>query len=450
MYICGQISQMTLMKKFYIETYGCQMNVYDSQLVKRILMDHGWDETQDFHQADLILVNTCAVRENAEQRVRGRLGLFKTVKRDRPTVKVGLLGCMGQRLKEQLIEEENVLDFVMGPDTYRRLPVVLDELHNGIKNKIVDVKLDKTEMYDDVLPERDDQTRVTTFVTITRGCDNMCAFCIVPFTRGRERSKDPRLIIQEIEDALKQGYKEVMLLGQNVDKYHYQDVNFARLLDMVASIDPQMRVRFLTSYPQDLKNEVLEVMAGHENIARNIHLPVQSGSNRILELMRRGYTREWYLDRIKAIREIVPDCAIGTDIIAGFCTETEEDHQQTMDLMDKVQFDYAYMFKYSERPNTYAARNLPDDVPEETKIRRLNEIIELQNRHSYQSNQRDVGKIHQVLVEKTSHRSEKQLLGRNSQGKVIIFEADKSLIGQYVDVEVYDFTQATLLGRLKK
>ena len=438
------------MKKFYIETYGCQMNVYDSQLVKRILKDHGWNETEDFRQADLILVNTCAVRDNAEQRVRGRLGLFKTVKREKPGVKVGLLGCMGQRLKDKLIDQEPVLDFVMGPDTYRRLPVILDELHNGIKNKIVDVKLDKNEMYDDVLPERDEQTKVTTFVTITRGCDNMCAFCIVPFTRGRERSKDPRLIIQEIEDALAQGYKEVMLLGQNVDKYQYQDVDFARLLDMVASIDPNMRVRFLTSYPQDLKNEVLEVMARHENIARNIHLPVQSGSNRILELMRRGYTREWYLDRIKAIREIVPDCAIGTDIIAGFCTETEEDHMQTLDLMEQVQFDYAYMFKYSERPNTYAARNLPDDVPEEVKIRRLNEIIELQNRHSYKSNQRDLGKVHKVLVEKTSRRSEKQLLGRNSQGKVIIFEADKSLIGQYVDVEVYDFTQATLLGRLKK
>ncbi len=426
------------------------MNVYDSQLVKSILKEHNWEETHDFKQADLILVNTCAVREHAEQRVRGRIGLFKTVKKDRPDVKIGLLGCMGQRLKDKLLEQEPALDFVMGPDTYRRLPVVIDQLHNGNKNKIVDVQLDKTEMYDDVLPERDDESKVTTYVTITRGCDNMCAFCIVPFTRGRERSKDPRLIIQEIEQALKQGYKEVMLLGQNVDKYHYEDTDFARLLDMVASIDPNVRVRFLTSYPQDLKNEVLEVMALHENIARNIHLPVQSGSNRILELMRRGYTREWYLDRIKAIRQIVPDCAIGTDIIAGFCTETEEDHQQTLDLMEQVQFDYAFMFKYSERPNTYAARNLPDDVPEETKIRRLNEIIELQNRHSYLSNQRDVGKIHKVLVEKTSRRSEKQLLGRNSQGKVIIFEGDKKLIGQYVDVEVYDFTQATLLGRLKK
>ncbi len=435
------------MKKFYIETYGCQMNVYDSQLVKSILTSNQWEETDNYKEADLILVNTCAVREHAETRVRGRLGLFKALKKQKPQIKVGLLGCMGQRLKERLLEEEPVLDFVMGPDTYKRLPQALEKVYSG--EKIADVKLDKSENYDEIYPRRDDPYKVSAYVTISRGCDNMCAFCIVPFTRGRERSKKPDLILKEVEQAIEMGYKEVNLLGQNVDKYQYEDVDFARLLEMVARLDSNLRVRFLTSYPQHMKNSVLEVMAKYENIARNIHLPVQSGSNRILELMRRGYTREWYLDRIKAIREIVPDCAIGTDIIAGFCTETEQDHQQTIDLMEQVQFDYAFMFKYSERPNTYAARNLPDDVPEEVKIRRLNEIIDLQNKHSYQSNKKDVGKTFRVLVENTSRRSEKQLLGRNSQGKVIIFEGDKKLIGQYVDVEVYDFTQATLLGKMK-
>ncbi len=435
------------MGKFYIETYGCQMNVYDSQQVARILENLGMEKTDDYKEADLILVNTCAVREHAEQRVRGRLGLFKAWKKQNPGIKVGLLGCMGQRLKDRLLEQEPVLDFVAGPDTYRRLPQILERVQNG--ERIADVKLDKKELLDDIQPERDDKNKVSAFVTIIRGCDNMCAFCVVPFTRGRERSRPPQSVLQEVEDLLKQGYKEVTLLGQNVDKYQYGDTDFARLLDMVASIDPQLRVRFLTSYPQHMKDEVLEVMAKHENIAKNIHLPVQSGSNRMLEMMRRGYTREWYLDRIKAIRRIVPETVIGTDIIAGFCGETEEDHLQTIDLMEQVKFDYAYMFKYSERPNTYAARNYQDDVPEETKIRRLNEIIELQNRHSYESNERDKGKTFKVLVEKTSRRSESQLMGRNSQGKVIIFEGDKRLIGQYVDVEIYDFTQATLLGRMK-
>ncbi len=436
------------MKKFYIETYGCQMNVYDSQQVETILENLGMEKTDDYRQADLILVNTCAVREHAEQRVRGRLGLFKAWKKQNSNIKVGLLGCMGQRLKDKLLEQEPVLDFVAGPDTYRKLPIILDKIQHG--ERVAEVKLDKNELYDEILPHRDETSRISGFVTIIRGCDNMCAFCVVPFTRGRERSRPPQSILKEIEQMLEQGYKEVTLLGQNVDKYHYENTDFAKLLEMVARLDPNLRVRFVTSYPQHMKNEVLEVMAKYDNIAKNIHLPVQSGSNRILELMRRGYTREWYLDRIKAIRQIVPETAIGTDIIAGFCSETEEDHQQTLDLMEQVKFDYAYMFKYSERPNTYAARNYKDDVPEEVKIRRLNEIIELQNRHSYESNKRDVGKTFKVLVEKTSRRSDRQLMGRNSQGKVIVFEADKSLIGQYVDVEVYDFTQATLLGRLKK
>ena len=439
---------MAFMKKFYIETYGCQMNVYDSQQVETILENLGMEKTDDYRQADLILVNTCAVREHAEQRVRGRLGLFKAWKKQNSNIKVGLLGCMGQRLKDKLLEQEPVLDFVAGPDTYRKLPIILDKIQKG--ERVAEVKFDKNELYDEILPHRDDQNHVSGFVTIIRGCDNMCAFCVVPFTRGRERSRPPQSILKEIEQMLEQGYKEVTLLGQNVDKYQYENTDFARLLEMVARLDSNLRVRFLTSYPQHMKNEVLEVMAKYENIAKNIHLPVQSGSNRILQLMRRGYTREWYLDRIKAIRQIVPETAIGTDIIAGFCGETEEDHQQTLDLMEQVRFDYAYMFKYSERPNTYAARNYKDDVPEEVKIRRLNEIIELQNRHSYESNKRDVGKTFKVLVEKTSRRSDRQLMGRNSQGKVIVFEADKSLIGQYVEVEVYDFTQATLLGRLKK
>ena len=434
------------MKKFYIETYGCQMNVADSELVVKILEEEGWEKTDDYKQANLLLVNTCAVREKAEQRVRGRLGLFKTWKKENPDIKVGLLGCMGQRLKEKLLEQEPVLDFVAGPDTYRRLPIILDKVQKG--ERLVDVKLDKNETYDDILPERLDNG-ISGFISITRGCDNMCAFCVVPFTRGRERSMSPDTILKQVEKLVEDGYKEVTLLGQNVDKYLYQDTDFADLLEMVAKVSPELRVRFVTSYPQHMKDKVLHVMARYPNIARYIHLPVQSGSNRMLELMKRGYTREWYLDRIKAIREIVPDCAISTDVIAGFCGETEEDHKQTLDLMEQVGFDYAYMFKYSERPNTFAARNYDDDVPEETKIRRLNEIIELQNRLSYQSNQRDKGKTFEVLVEGTSRRSEKQLYGRNSQNKVIIFEGDKSLIGQYVDVEVYDFTQATLLGKLK-
>ncbi len=434
------------MKKFYIETYGCQMNVYDSQQVATILINNGWEKTNDYSQADLVLINTCAVREHAEQRVRGRLGLFRALKKNNPNLKVAVIGCMAQRLKNKLLEQEDVVDLVAGPDSYRRLPQNIEKIFNG--ERIADVKLDKNELLDDIPPTIDSQYKVSAFVTIIRGCDNMCAFCIVPFTRGRERSRPPKSILLEIENLLKQGFKEVTLLGQNVDKYQYENTDFAKLLDMVASLDPDLRVRFLTSYPQHLKNNVLEVMAKHENIAKNIHLPVQSGSNRILEKMRRGYTREWYLERIKAIRQIVPETAIGTDIITGFSGETEQDHQQTLDLMQQVQFDYAYMFKYSVRPNTYAARNYPDDVPEDVKLRRLQEIIELQNKHSFLSNQRDLNKTFKVLVEKTSRRSQKQLVGRNSQGKVIIFEGDKKLIGQYVYVKIYDFTQATLLGKL--
>lgn len=435
-------------KKFYIETYGCQMNVADSELVANLLRNNNMVLTSDYKQADLVLINTCAVRDKAEQRIIGRLGFFKSAKRANPDLKVGVLGCMAQRMKKQLIDEQDVVDFIMGPDTYKRLPEILTKVETGERQ--LDVILSKEETYDDLKPYRYNENKISGFVSISRGCDNMCAFCIVPFTRGRERSRDPKSILAEVNDMKNDGYKEVTLLGQNVDKYNWNDgeVKFANLLEMVAKEVPGMRVRFATSYPQDMTDEVLHVIANYANVCKYIHLPVQSGSNAVLETMRRGYTREWYLNRIDAIRRIIPDCAISTDMISGFCEETEEDHQQTLDLMKQVGYDYAYMFKYSVRPNTYAARNLPDDVTEDDKSRRLSEVIELQNKLSLESNKRDVGKTFEVLVEGTSKRDENQLYGRNSQNKVLIFKGDKSLIGNFVDVKVNSFTQATLLGEL--
>lgn len=435
-------------KKFYIETYGCQMNVADSELVANILINNNMEITNDYKKADIVLINTCAVRDKAEQRIIGRLGFFKSAKRTNPNLKIGVLGCMAQRMKKQLIDEQIVVDFVMGPDTYKRLPEILSKVNAG--ERMLDVILSKEETYDDLKPFRYNENKISGFVSISRGCNNMCAFCIVPFTRGRERSRDPKSILAEVVDMKNDGYKEVTLLGQNVDKYNWHDgeIKFANLLEMVAKKAPQMRVRFATSYPQDMTDEVLHVIANYGNVCNYIHLPVQSGSNAVLKNMKRGYTREWYLNRIDAIRRIIPDCSISTDMISGFCGETEQDHQQTLDLMKQVKYDYAYMFKYSVRPNTYAARNLPDDVEEEIKSRRLSEVIELQNELSQQSNTRDLGKTFEVLVEGTSKRDKNMLYGRNSQNKVVIFKGDSSLIGSFIDVKIKSSTQATLLGEL--
>ena len=435
------------MKKFYIETYGCQMNVADSELIVTILTRNGYKHTEDYKKADYIFVNTCSVREKAEQRVRGKLSLYKGLKKTKK-IKVALVGCMAQRIKDKLFEQEPVLDIIAGPDSYRNLPELIKKADKGLKSS--DVKLSKTETYVDIEPTRFNKSTVTSFVSISRGCDNMCSFCIVPFTRGRERSRDPESIITEVKQIIADGYKEVTLLGQNVDKYNWNngEVNFAKLLQKTAEIDPNLRIRFSTPYPKDFTDEVIKTIAKYKNICKSIHLPLQSGSNRILKKMKRGYTREWYMDRIKMIRKYIPDCAISTDIIAGFCSETEEDHQQTLDVFQQAKFDFAYMFKYSERPNNFAHRNYDDDVADEIKLRRLSEIIEFQNKLSLESNKNDLNKTFEVLVEGTSKRSEKRLFGRNSQNKVIVFEGNKELIGKYVNVKVTDFTQATLLGKL--
>ena len=425
------------------------MNVADSQVVARKLVENGYVLAENYKDADIIMMNTCSVRANAEQRVLGRLGLFHGLKKTKKDLKIGILGCMAQRLKEKLLEENKTIDFVAGPDSYRNISELINRAENG--ERPLDTILSKEETYEDISPLRfNDKNHITTFVSISRGCDNMCAFCIVPYTRGRERSRNPETILREIQEAVDEGYKEVTLLGQNVDKYNWNngEKDFAALLELVAINFPQTRIRFATSYPQHMKDEVLRVIAKYDNVCKYIHLPVQSGSNAVLKTMKRGYTREWYLDRIKAIREIVPDAAISTDIISGFCGETEKDHQDTLELMKEVAFDYAYMFKYSERPNTYAAKRLDDDVPEEVKSRRLTEIIELQNKLSYKSNSRDVGITFEVLVEAHTKKSNKQVFGRNSQNKVIIFDGTSDLIGKLVKVKVYDFTQATLFGKM--
>jgi len=440
---------MDNIKKFYIETYGCQMNIADSELVVSILKNAGYEHTTDYNNANIIFVNTCSVRDNAESRVRGRLNVFKFMKKSNKGTIIGILGCMAERLKQQLLEEEQVLDMVVGPDAYRDLPNLLKQAESG--ERAINVELSREETYADLSPVRLDENGVTAYVSIMRGCNNMCAFCIVPFTRGRERSRNPETIIREINELVEAGYKEVTLLGQNVDKYNWYDgeVNFAKLLDKVAKVNSSLRVRFATSYPQDMTDEVLYTIAANNNICKYIHLPVQSGSSRMLEIMKRGYDRDWYLNRIDAIRRIIPDCSISTDIITGFCTETEQDHQDTLELMNTAKFDYAYMFKYSVRPNTFAARNYEDDVPEEIKIRRLDEVIHLQNKLSLESNKRDLNKLFNVLVEGVSKRSTEKLFGRNSQNKVIVFPSEVNRVGTYVDVLVTNCTQATLTGFIK-
>ncbi len=446
-------------KKLYLESYGCQMNFSDSEVVASILAQDGYETTRNMDEADVILLNTCSIRENAEQRVRNRLTEFKIKKENNPELVVGVLGCMAERLKKNLLEEEKLVDLVAGPDAYRDLPNLIEEVGTG--QKAVNVLLSRDETYADISPVRLDQGGIAAFVTIMRGCDNMCSFCVVPFTRGRERSRDPHTIVDECKDLFVRGYLEVTLLGQNVDSYRWNlsskgevknpeepTTNFAQLMEMVALVSPELRVRFSTSHPKDMTDDVLEIMAKYENICPYIHLPVQSGNTDVLYRMNRGYSREWYMERINAIHRIVPDCAISTDVITGFCGETEEEHQGTLSLMDFVEYDFAYMFKYSERPKTLAERRFEDDIPEEVKGRRLNEIIEKQLAHSLKSNQKQIGTIQKVLIEGTSKRSEEHLCGRTGRNSMVVFPKETYQKAQYVMVRIDSCTSATLKGEV--
>ena len=433
------------MKKLYIETYGCQMNVADTEVVFALLAPHGYERTEDITEADVIMANTCSVRDNAEQRIHGRIEQFNLQKRARPEVLVGILGCMAERMKEDLLKSGKV-DIVAGPDAYRSLPVLLQNAAPGMPQ--INVQLSREETYAEIVPVRLDRNGVSAFISIMRGCNNVCSYCVVPYTRGAERSRDFHSIVREACDCFEKGYKEITLLGQNVDSYHYENCNFAALLKLVAESCPGLRVRFSTSNPQDISDEVLEVMASHPNICHHIHLPVQSGSDRMLEKMRRRYTRAWYLDRVAAIRRYMPDCAISTDVIAGFCSETEEDHRDTLSLFEEVGFDAAYMFYYSERPGTLAARKYPDDVPQEVKTRRLEEIIAVQNRLSLESNRADIGKRFEVLVEGPSKRNPAELCGRTGTNKMCVWPDTEHRAGDFVLIEVLDCTQATLLCKL--
>ena len=420
------------------------MNVADTELVFSILEKKGYSRCEDISQADVIMANTCSIRDNAEQRIIGRIDQF-VLQRQKRKIIIGILGCMAERMKEALLSSGKV-DIVAGPDSYRRLPELLEAAGEG--HPQIDVILSREETYADISPVRTDKNGVSAFISIMRGCNNVCSYCVVPYTRGVERSRDASSIVREACDCVQKGYKEVTLLGQNVDSYHFEDVDFARLLEMVAQVSPSLRVRFSTSNPQDISDEVIEVMARYPNICHHIHLPVQSGSNRILEKMRRRYSREWYLERVAKIREIIPDCAISTDVIAGFCSETEEDHQATLSLFREVGFDAAFMFYYSERPGTLAARKYPDDVSLEEKTRRLNEIIALQNSLSLESNRRDLGKVFEVLVEGESKKSAERLCGRTGTNKVCVWDDTSHKAGDYVKVKVLDCTQATLLCEL--
>jgi len=444
-------------KKLYIESYGCQMNFSDSEVVASIMSENGFSTTRDLEQADVVLINTCSIRENAETRVRKRLTEFKKKKADNPDMVVGILGCMAERLKKSLLEQEKLVDLVAGPDAYRDLPNLIDEVGTG--QKAVNVLLSRDETYADISPVRLDKGGISSFVTIMRGCDNMCSFCVVPFTRGRERSRDPQTIVQECKDLFAKGYKEVTLLGQNVDSYRWNitnkgeiknkalpTVNFAQLLIMVAKVSPDLRVRFSTSHPKDMTDEVLTAMAAYENICNYIHLPVQAGNSEVLKRMNRGYSREWYLERIEAIHRIIPDCAVSTDIISGFCAETDEEHEETLSLMDIVTFDFAYMFKYSERPKTLAERKFEDDVPEAIKSKRLTQIIEKQQAHSLASNKRRIGRTEKVLVEGVSKRSEEHMSGRTGRNSMVVFPKGNFEKGDYINVRIVDCTSATLLG----
>jgi len=446
-------------KKLYIESYGCQMNFSDSEIVASILIKEGYTTVADYKEADVILVNTCSIRDNAEKRVLNRLENFQALKKHKPGTIIGMLGCMAERLKSELVEERQVVDLVAGPDAYRDLPKLLESAESG--QKAVNVLLSREETYADISPVRLDANGISAFISIMRGCDNMCSFCVVPFTRGRERSRDPESIVNEAKDLLKKGYREVTLLGQNVDSYKWNItakgeiinssepvVRFAELLEKVALVSPELRIRYSTSHPKDLTDDVLVTMAKYENICDYIHLPVQSGNDGILHKMNRGYTSEWYLDRIKSIKQHIPDCAISTDVIIGFCGETDSQYQDTFDLMQQVKFDFAYMFKYSERPKTLAERNYKDDVPNNVKSSRLKSIIEMQLEHSLLSNKKMIGKNCKVLIEGVSKRSEQRLFGRNSQNAVVIFDRAELKKGDYIDVKIDNCTSATLFGKV--
>ncbi|WP_026751688.1 tRNA (N6-isopentenyl adenosine(37)-C2)-methylthiotransferase MiaB [Sediminibacterium sp. C3] len=441
-------------KKFYIESYGCAMNFSDSEVVAAILQENKFSATPQFEQADLVLINTCSIREKAEQTIRKRLTEFRKVKQSRPGMLIGVLGCMAERLKSQLLEQEKLVDLVIGPDAYRSLPALIEEASSGQKG--VNVLLSRDETYGDISPVRLNSNGITAFVSITRGCNNMCSFCVVPFTRGRERSRSAYSILQEIQQLVDTGYKEVTLLGQNVDSYYWEDeekkqmVTFANLLEMAALVSPDLRIRFSTSHPKDITDDVLMTMAKYENICKCIHLPVQSGSTRLLQLMNRTYSREWYLAKVDRIRELLPDCGITSDMIAGFCTETEEDHQDTLSLMDYCGFDMSYMYFYSERPGTLAARRFKDDIPLEVKKRRLQEIVDKQGELSTRNNHRDIGKTFKVLIEADSKRDSNDWTGRTSQNKITVFPKSSSLQkpGDYVWVNITDCTRATLLGKI--
>ena len=453
-------------RKLYIESYGCQMNFSDSEIVASILTDHGFNTTKNIEKADVIFVNTCSIREKAEQTVRKRLKTFQKLKEKKKNLTIGVLGCMAERLKSKFLEEEKLVDIVVGPDSYRDLPHLINSSDLG--HKAVNVQLSKEETYADISPVRLNSNGVTAFVSIMRGCDNMCTFCVVPFTRGRERSRDSDSIINEVRELYEKGYREITLLGQNVDSYLWygggakmdfkklsdiqkaSSVNFAQLLNKVALVSPEMRIRFSTSHPKDMTDQVIETMAMHENICDYIHLPVQSGNSRILKLMNRGYSREWYINRIESIRRIIPECAISQDIISSFCSETELEHKDTLSLMDYVKFDYGFMFKYSERPNTKAARKFHDDVPEDVKSRRLTEIITKQREHSMEHNLSRVGKIFKVLVEGLSKRSDKHLFGRTTHNSVVVFPKMNLKPGDYVNVLITDCNSATLIGEIVK
>jgi len=442
-----------IQNKVYIESYGCQMNFADTEVVTSILLENGYATTSELNEADTILLNTCAIRDNAENKIRHRLQTFNLLKKNKPDVTIGILGCMAERLKTKLIEEEKVVDLVAGPDAYRDLPRLLNEIENG--NKAINVFLSREETYGDIEPVRLHTNGVTALVSIMRGCDNMCSFCVVPYTRGRERSRDLPSILKECKDLIDRGFKEVTLLGQNVDSYKWLNpesnsiINFAHLLDAVAKIDSKLRVRFSTSHPKDITDEVLFTMAKFENICKNIHLPAQSGNNRILTLMNRTYTREWYLSRIKSIRNILGEsCGISHDIIAGFCSETEEEHLDTISLLEEVVYDFGYMFSYSERPGTPAEKKLNDDVPEETKKRRLSEIIDVQRKHSEIRNKQFIGKVEKVLVEGDSKKSKNHHFGKIDSNKVVVFPKKNEAKGDYVMVKIFNCTSGTLLGEI--
>jgi tRNA-2-methylthio-N6-dimethylallyladenosine synthase len=440
---------MTEKKKLYIETYGCQMNFSDSEIVASVLAET-YQTTTEVKEADLIFINTCSIRDNAEDRIRKRLVQLGYMKRKKPTLKVGILGCMAERLKENLLQQVSAIDLVVGPDAYRSLPDLLKEVGTG--HQAINVILSEEETYADVQPVRYDSNGVSAFISIMRGCQNFCSYCVVPYTRGKERSRDPQTIVNEATMLFNQGYREVTLLGQNVNSYRWCDgeesIDFPGLMEKVAQVNPKLRVRFATSHPKDLSDDLLLVIAKYNNICKSIHLPVQSGSDNMLAKMNRKYTREWYLDRIAAIKRILPDASISTDTISGFCAETEQDHQDTLSMMAFVKYDFAYMFKYSERPDTVAAKRFPDDVPEEVKSRRLQEVIDLQRELSFTQNKLDVGKTFEVLVEGISKRSKEHLYGRTSQNKVVVFPKESAKIGDYVNIAVSECTGGTLKGKI--